>query len=59
MIDITEKTNKNDIIACIYRHPCLSTKEFNEDFLQTFLEKHSYENKNVILLGDFNIDLVH
>ena len=28
-------------------------------FLQPLLDKLSYENKNVILLGDFNIDLLH
>ena len=43
MIEITNKTNKNAIIGCIYRDPLLPTNEFTEYFLQTFLEKLSYE----------------
>ena len=34
-------------------------QEFMDTFLQPLLNKLSYENKNVILLGDFNTDLLH
>ena len=34
-------------------------QEFMDTFLQPLLDKLSYENKNVILLGDFDIDLLH
>ena len=37
----------------------MAIKEFMDTFLQHLLDKLSYENKNVILLGDFNIDLLH
>ena len=37
----------------------MAIKEFMDTFLQRLLDKLSYENKNVILLGDFNIDLLH
>ena len=34
-------------------------QEFIDTFLQPLLDKLSYENKNAILLSDFNIDLLH
>ena len=35
----------------IYRHPCMEVTEFNDVFLQNFLEKLSYKNKEIILTG--------
>ena len=32
--------------------------EFHDTFLQSTLEKLSYENKGIILMGDFNIDIL-
>ena len=58
-IEIIDKTHKNTIVICIYKHPNLSVADFNEDYLQHLLHKLSYERKNIILLGDFNIDLLH
>ena len=58
-IEIIDKTHKNTIVICIYKHPNLSVADFNEDYLQHLLDKLSYERKNIILLGDFNIDLLH
>ena len=37
----------------------MSINEFNSDYLTPLLEKLSLENKNIVLLGDFNIDLLH
>ena len=34
-------------------------QEFMDTFLQPLLGKFSYENKNVTLLGEFNIEFVH
>ena len=34
-------------------------KEINETFLKNLPENLSYENKNVILMGDFNNDILH
>ena len=58
-IEIIDRTHKNTIVICIYKHPNLSVADFNEDYLQHLLDKLSYERKNIILLGDFNIDLLH
>ena len=58
-IEVLSKSDKNTVIGCIYTHPNLAIQEFMNTFLQPLLDKISYENKNVILLGDFNIDLLH
>ena len=57
-IEIIQKDSKNIAVGCIYRHPCLQQKEFNDEYLKPLLEKLTLENKEVILLGDFNIDLL-
>ncbi|XP_065662546.1 uncharacterized protein LOC136085185 [Hydra vulgaris] len=36
----------------------MSTSEFNITYIQTLLDKSSLENKNIVLLGDFNINLL-
>ena len=58
-VEIISKTQKNTIVGCIYKHPKLSTSDFTNIFLQPLLDKLSYETKNIILQGDFNIDLLH
>ena len=57
-VEIIRPKNKNIVVGCIYRHPLMSIDEFNNDVLTTLLEKISAENKTLILLGDFNIDLL-
>ena len=47
------------VVGCIYKHPNLAITEFNEGYLQPLLDKSSLENKDVILMGDFNVDLLH
>ena len=50
------KGKKNIIIGCIYKHPKLDINEFNTLFEYT-MEKFSFvNNKELYLLGDFNID---
>ena len=48
----------NILVACIYRHPLMDLNEFNDYYLNELLHKLSSENKSVILLGDFNVDLM-
>ncbi|XP_065654555.1 uncharacterized protein LOC136081185 [Hydra vulgaris] len=57
-IEILLPSEKNIIVGCIYCHPCMSTSEFNITYIQTLLDKLSLENKNIVLLGDFNINLL-
>ena len=55
---LSKSKNKNTIVGCIYKHPGLTTQDFNFDFQQPLLDKLATENKNIVLLGDFNIDLL-
>ena len=41
-----------------HRHLCMQHSEFNEEYLKHLSEKLIDENKKVVLLGDFNIDLL-
>ena len=58
-IEILAGSNKNTIIGCIYKHPGLTTQDFTFDFIQPLIDKIAIENKNIVLLGDFNVDLLH
>ena len=58
-IEILESKKKNTIVGCIYKHPNVPVGEFTNDFLEPLLEKLSFEKKEVILIGDFNINLLN
>ena len=36
----------------------MDAREFNDTFLRNTLEKSSYKNKDIILMCDFNIDIL-
>ena len=55
-IEIQFLKKKNLIVGCIYRHPS-SIYEFSTNYLDPILQKVSNENKQCILMGDFNVDL--
>ena len=57
-IEIINKKERNTIIGCICRHPCMDAREFNDTLLQNTLEKLSYETKDIFLMGDFNTDII-
>ena len=58
-IKVLSGSNKNTVVGCIYKHPGLTTQDFNFDFLQPLIDKLAIENKNIVLLWDFNVDLLH
>ena len=37
----------------------MNINEFNDDYLNEFLDKLYEENKSIFLLGDFNINLLN
>ena len=55
--EIVVPSKKNIVLGCIYRHPSMKVKDFNEGYLCPLLEKLP-DNKHTFLLGDFNIDLM-
>ena len=59
-IEIKFPKKKNLILGCIYRHPTskISIHDFNQCFLEPLLQKINSENKQCVLMGDFNIDLL-
>ena len=58
-IEIHRQNKKNVVVGCIYRHPGMSVESFNKDFLAPALNKLVTEQKPLVLLGDFNIDLLN
>ena len=56
-IKIIQKDSKNMVVGCIHRHPYMQHKEFSDENLKPLSENIISEVKEVILLGDFNIDL--
>ena len=57
-IEISNPKRSNIIIGSIYRQPNMALEEFNNNYLNTLLDKISKENKSIFLLGDFNVDLL-
>ena len=55
--EIIIPNKKNIVLGCIYRHPSMEMKDFNENYLCPLMDKLD-EKKHVFLLGDFNIDLM-
>ena len=57
-IEIINTNNKNVLVGCVYGHPSMDPNEFNEHYSilneKPLLEK----NKEIILMGDFNINLL-
>ena len=51
--------NKNKIIGCIYKHPNVAVAEFTSGFINLLLEKLSHEKKEIIRMGDFNINILN
>ena len=57
--EIKLKNKKNVLVGCIYKHPSMNIDLFNDSFLSPLLNKISSENKFLVLMGDFNINLLH
>ena len=55
--EITNKSSKNILCGCIYRHPNYDLSEFLV-YLESTLTTVSSENKEIYICGDFNIDLL-
>ena len=55
--EITNKSSKNIVCGCIYRHPKYDLSDFLA-YLESVLKTVSSENKEIYICGDFNIDLL-
>ena len=45
-------------MGCIYKHPTLNNQYFIDSYILPLLEKLSYENKQVMVMEDFNMNLL-
>ena len=59
-IEIHFAKKRNLIVGCIYMHPGsdISIEDFTNIHLSPILQKISIENKQYVLMGDFNVDLL-
>ena len=47
-IAILTKNSKNILVGCIYRHPCMHPKYFNNLFLKSITDKLNKENNKEV-----------
>ena len=57
--EIHVKNKPNIVVGAIYRHHLLSPSDFTNNFLSPLLEKVNRQGKLLVLLGDFNINLLN
>ena len=58
-IETVNPKKSNIIVGVIYRHPSMDLTDFNCSYLYKLLENISKEQKFVLLLGDFNVNLLN
>ena len=58
-IEIINPRKSNITVGVIHRHPKMVVTDFNNNFLNNLLKKINQEQKKVLLLGDFNVNLMH
>jgi len=57
-VEIPRPAQSNLVVGTIYRHPCMSIDLFNTNYIKPLIHKLSKEKKQILLLGDFNINLL-
>ena len=57
-VEIENTKDENILIFCAYRHPSYDPEAFT-DYMQELLSNSSVTNKQVYILGYFNIDLLN
>ena len=58
-VEIIDKIEKNMVAGCIYKHPKQTIPDFLDNHLLPLLEKLSYENKQILIMGDLHINLLN
>jgi exonuclease III len=48
VLEIINPKKKNILVSCIYRHPSMDLKEFNEEYLAPFMEITEKEKKKTL-----------
>ena len=50
---------KNMMIGCVYKHLQHKVNDFTKNHLLSLLDQLSNENKDIMIIGDFNINLIN
>ena len=58
-VEIINKNDKNMVADCIYKHPKETVFNFLDNYLFPLLQKFSYESKQIVIVGDFNINVLN
>ena len=58
-IEIINKKGKNLTVGFIYKYPTVNNQDFIDSYILPLLEKLSYESKQIMLMGDFNMILLN
>ena len=57
-VEVENRNGKNYLLCCLYRHPSSDLDNFNEH-LHEVLSIPAVSNKQVFILGDFNVNLLN
>ena len=57
-IKILNKKLKNMIFGCVYKHLKSEFSDCTNNYITPLLDKLSNENKDIMIMGDFNINLI-
>ena len=58
-IKMLNKKQKNLITECVYKHPKHEVKDFTNNHMMPLLDKLSNENKDIMIMHDFNVNLIN
>ena len=58
-VEIINPKKSNIVIGCIYKHQNMDVTDFKNNYLSQIFEIVSKEQKQVFVLGDFNINLLN
>ena len=58
-VEIINKNEKNMVAGCIYKQPKETISDFLDSLFLPLLEKLSHENKQILIMGDFTINLLN
>ena len=56
---LNNKKQKNLIIECVYKHPKHEVTDFTNIHMMPLLNKLSNENKDIMIMDDFNVNLIN
>ena len=58
-IEILIWNKQNQLLGTVYKHPSTNVSKFNHEYLTDILTKIKNESKNIILMGNFNVNLMN